>query len=255
MNAAVATARPASHSVAAPVAATAPALVRIEGLHKVYGAGDTFVHALRGVDLTLREGEFVAVMGSSGSGKSTFMNMLGALDRPTEGRYWFRGVDVGPLGRDERALLRRHYLSFVFQSFNLLPRTTALENVELPLIYRGVRKAARRKRAMEMLAMVGLADRADHTPAQLSGGQQQRVAIARALTADPALILADEPTGNLDSARSAEIMELLVRLQRERGLTIAMVTHEPEMAAYAGRVLWFEDGLVKRDGTPAEVLG
>lgn len=229
-------------------------LLKTVDLHKVYGSGDTAVHALKGVDLTLYEGEFVAVMGASGSGKSTFMSLLGALDRPTRGECWFMGVDIACLTRDQRALFRRHYLGFVFQSFNLLARMTALENVELPLIYRGESRRVRKEKAAMTLDLVGLGDRIGHTPAQLSGGQQQRVAIARALVTEPDLILADEPTGNLDSARSAEVMELLVQLQRKRNLSIVMVTHERDMAAYTHRVIWFTDGVVERDGSAAEVL-
>jgi len=232
----------------------APSLVEMIGVSKVYGRGEAAVWALAGVDLAIHEGQFVAVMGASGSGKSTCMNILGGLDHPTQGRYLFRGVDVGNLDRDQLALLRRHYIGFVFQSFNLLSRTTALENVTLPLLYLGVKRRERRERALAVLDLVGLSDRANHTPAQLSGGQMQRVAIARALVSEPSVILADEPTGNLDSKRSAEIMELLVRLNAERGITIALVTHEPEMAAYAQRVLWFSDGELLKDGTPAEVL-
>ncbi|HSC89259.1 MAG TPA: ABC transporter ATP-binding protein [Polyangiaceae bacterium] len=222
-------------------------LIRLERVTKIYGEGDSEVRALAGVDLEIEAGEFVAVMGASGSGKSTCMNMLGCLDKPTSGSYWFRGVDVAQLTRDELALLRRHYLGFVFQGFNLLPRTPARENVELPLVYRGVRGAERHERAMGALRDVGLAGREEHTPAQLSGGQQQRVAIARAIVTNPKLLLADEPTGNLDSARKAEIMDLLVALNRERGITISMVTHEPDMAAYASRIVAFRDGLVESD--------
>lgn len=222
-------------------------LVHLRGVTKVYGQGDSEVRALAGVDLTIRRGEFVAVMGASGSGKSTCMNMLGCLDTPTAGAYYFRGVNVAHLSRDELALLRRHYLGFVFQGFNLLPRTPAHENVELPLVYRGVRRAERRERAQKALADVGLSGREKHTPAELSGGQQQRVAIARAIVTNPSLLLADEPTGNLDSARKAEIMDLLVALNRERGITIAMVTHEREMASYASRIVAFKDGLIESD--------
>jgi len=238
-----------------PLSDTASApLISLQGITKVYGSGAAEVRALDGVDLTIRDGEFVAVMGSSGSGKSTCMNILGALDTPTSGVYRFNGVDVAHLSRDQRALLRRHYIGFVFQSFNLLKRTSALENVELPLVYRGVGKRERRVRSMEALALVGLADRASHTPAELSGGQQQRVAIARALVTNPSVLFADEPTGNLDSKRSAEIMDFLATLNAERDLTVVMVTHEPELAEWAKRVLWFSDGQVLEDGTPAEVL-
>jgi len=222
-------------------------LISLRGVTKIYGSGDSEVRALAGVDLDIEEGEFVAVMGASGSGKSTCMNMLGCLDTPTGGSYFFRGVDVAHLSRDELALLRRHYLGFVFQGFNLLPRTPAHENVELPLVYRGVKRAERRERAARALADVGLRGRENHTPAELSGGQQQRVAIARAIVTNPSLLLADEPTGNLDSARKAEIMELLVALNRERGITIAMVTHEKDMAEYATRIVSFKDGLIEDD--------
>jgi ABC-type lipoprotein export system ATPase subunit len=214
---------------------------------KVYGMGEAEVRALDGIDLVIHRGEFVAVMGASGSGKSTCMNIVGCLDSPTSGHYLFHGVDVGKLNANQLALLRRHYIGFVFQGFNLLARTSALENVELPLIYRRIPKAERRERAMEALRAVGLADREKHTPAELSGGQQQRVAIARALASDPSLLLADEPTGNLDTARSAEIMELLVQLNDDRGITIAMVTHEPEMVEYAKRVVVFRDGRILED--------
>jgi putative ABC transport system ATP-binding protein len=212
------------------------------------------VRALAGVDITIRAGEFTAVMGPSGSGKSTCMNIIGALDTPTSGHYRFRGVEVGGLDRDQLALLRRHELGFIFQSFNLLARTSALDNVMLPLVYQGLPRRERVERARAALSQVGLADRAHHGPAELSGGQQQRVAIARALASEPAVILADEPTGNLDSARSAEIMDLLAQLNADRGLTILVVTHEPEMAAWARRVLWFSDGRVAHDGPPSEVL-
>lgn len=221
--------------------------VELRGVTKVYGSGEAAVAALCGVDLRIATGEFVAMMGPSGSGKSTCMNILGCLDTPSDGSYRFRGVDAGALSRGERALLRRHYLGFVFQGFNLLARTSALENVELPLIYRGMPVAERRARARQALHDVGLDGRETHTPAELSGGQQQRVAIARAIVADPTLLLADEPTGNLDSARSREIMELMTALNRERGLTVVMVTHEPDMAAYASRVVHFLDGQVDVD--------
>jgi putative ABC transport system ATP-binding protein len=226
-------------------------VVEFQRVSKIYGQGDAEVRALDGVDLSIAPGEFVAIMGSSGSGKSTTMNIIGCLDVPTEGTYLFRGVDVGELDADQRALLRRHYIGFVFQGFNLLARTTALENVELPLVYRRVPAKARRARALEALETVGLADRAEHTPAELSGGQQQRVAIARALVCDPSLLLADEPTGNLDSARKAEIAELLVKLNRERDITIALVTHEPDMSVYAERVILFKDGHIVGQELPA----
>ena len=225
-------------------------LIELRQVTKVYGQGTAAMQALGGVDLRIRQGEFVAVMGPSGSGKSTAMNILGCLDTPTTGSYWFKGLEVGGLTRDQRALLRRHYLGFVFQGFNLLSRTTALENVELPLIYRRTPAAERHRSAREALAAVGLTGWERHTPAELSGGQQQRVAIARALVTDPAVVLADEPTGNLDSARGREIMDLLTALNRERGITIVMVTHEPDMAAYAGREVHFRDGLVERRRQP-----
>ncbi len=230
------------------------ALLELRGVTKIYGHGEAEVRALQGIDLTIDEGEFVAIMGSSGSGKSTCMNILGCLDAPTGGRYRFRGVEVGSLSADQRALLRRHYLGFVFQSFNLLARTSALENVEMPLVYRGIRRAERRQLSMRALDLVGLRDRARHGPSELSGGQQQRVALARALVTNPQTLFADEPTGNLDSKRSAEILELLSALNREQGITIVMVTHEPEFAVYAKRVLWFRDGWIVKDGRPDEVL-
>ncbi|MCC7536367.1 MAG: ABC transporter ATP-binding protein [Deltaproteobacteria bacterium] len=222
-------------------------LIELRDVERVYGKAETEVKALAGVNLVIEEGEFVAVMGASGSGKSTCMNILGCLDVPTGGEYRFRGVDVRTLSRDQLALLRRHYLGFVFQGFNLLARTSALENVELPLVYRGISARERRARAMGALDRVGLLGREKHTPAELSGGQQQRVAIARAIVSDPKLVLADEPTGNLDSVKSVEIMELLTRLNRGHGITIVMVTHEPEMAAFASRRVHFRDGRVERD--------
>lgn len=227
-------------------------LVELQGVTKVYGSGTAAMQALRGVDLRIDEGEFVAVMGPSGSGKSTCMNILGCLDTPTEGRYLFRDVAVGSLSRDERALLRRHHLGFVFQGFNLLNRTSALENVELPLIYRGIKAAERHSRASRALAAVGLAGWEHHTPGELSGGQQQRVAIARAIVTEPAVLLADEPTGNLDTARSLEIMELLTDFNRNQGITIIMVTHEQDMARFARRVVQFRDGLVAADQNNGE---
>jgi putative ABC transport system ATP-binding protein len=224
---------------------TAAPLIALERVTKIYGAGQAAVHALRGIDLDVIQGEFVAIMGPSGSGKSTAMNILGCLDVPTGGTYRFGGVDVGSLTRNQRALLRRYYLGFVFQGFNLLNRTSALENVELPLIYGGLPPSERRARAREALRAVGLTGWERHTPGELSGGQLQRVAIARAIVTEPSVLLADEPTGNLDSARGREIMELLVRLNRERGLTVLMVTHEAEMAGYAGRIIHFRDGLIE----------
>jgi putative ABC transport system ATP-binding protein len=226
---------------------TSSPLIAFDKVQKVYGEGAGLVRALAGVDLSIARGEFVAIMGPSGSGKSTAMNILGCLDQPTGGRYLFAGVDVTALGRDERALLRRNFLGFVFQGYNLLARTTAIENVELPLIYRGTPRRERHERAVEALHQVGLKGREHHTPAQLSGGQQQRVAIARAIVTDPLVLLADEPTGNLDTARSHEIMELLTRLNAERGLTIIMVTHEPDMAAFAQRTVRFVDGHIESD--------
>jgi putative ABC transport system ATP-binding protein len=226
--------------------ASAP-LIRLRGVGRVYGHGQAAVHALRDVDLDIARGEFVAVMGPSGSGKSTVMNLIGCLDTPTAGAYLFEGVPVHRMTRNQRALLRRHQLGFVFQGFNLLPRTSAQENVELPLLYRGADAATRHARAREALASVGLAGWERHTPGELSGGQQQRVAIARALVTDPVVLLADEPTGNLDSQRSREIMELLRALNTDRGITIVMVTHEPDMAAYAGRVVRFVDGRIASD--------
>jgi putative ABC transport system ATP-binding protein len=222
-------------------------LVELRGVTKVYGSGESEVRALAGADLRISDGEFVAVMGASGSGKSTCLNMLGCLDVPTDGQYLFRGVDVGKLDMDQLALLRRHYLGFVFQGFNLLARTSAVENVELPLIYRRVPAGERRRRAMRALEDVGLSDRANHTPAELSGGQQQRVAIARAIVTEPEMLLADEPTGNLDSARKVEIMKLLVALNETRGITIVMVTHEPDMSEFVSRVVIFKDGVVESD--------
>ena len=228
----------------------APRLVELRGVTKVYGSGAAAMRALDGVELAIGAGEFVAVMGPSGSGKSTAMNILGCLDTPSAGSYRFRGLPVERLSRDERALLRRGHLGFVFQGFNLLNRTTALENVELPLIYRRVPRAERHARARRALAQVGLAGWETHTPGELSGGQQQRVAIARAMVTEPSLLLADEPTGNLDSARSHEIMALLTGLNRDQGITILMVTHEAAMAAYAGRVIQFLDGRVTSDSRP-----
>jgi len=228
----------------APV--TPPPLIEFRNVSRVYGMGEAEVRALDGVSLTIAAGEFVAIMGPSGSGKSTAMNIIGCLDRPSSGDYLFNGTEVGRLGQDGRALLRRNFLGFVFQGFNLLSRTSALENVELPLIYKGVPRLEREARARAALEKVGLAGRWDHQPSQLSGGQQQRVAIARALAGDPMIILADEPTGNLDTTRSREIMDLLVALNRE-GITIVMVTHEEDMAAFASRLVVFVDGHLARD--------
>jgi ABC-type antimicrobial peptide transport system, ATPase component len=223
-------------------------LIELQGVTKVYGTGQAAMVALRGIGLQIEEGEFVAVMGPSGSGKSTCMNILGCLDTPTEGNYRFKGIEVGRMTRNQRTRLRRFYLGFVFQGYNLLNRTSALENVELPLMYRGVPAGLRRKRALEALDTVGLSEWKSHTPGELSGGQQQRAAIARGIVTEPAVLLADEPTGNLDTARSREIMDLLTALNCDRGITIVMVTHEPEMAGYAKRIIRFLDGLVESDG-------
>jgi putative ABC transport system ATP-binding protein len=222
-------------------------MIELQAVSKVYGKGQAAMQAMKGVNLRVEEGEFIAIMGSSGSGKSTCMNILGCLDTPTAGRFLFKGHDVGALSRDQRALLRRHYLGFVFQGFNLLNRTTALENVELPLIYRGMPKKARRRIALDALDAVGLKAWQNHTPSELSGGQQQRVAIARAIVTEPDVLLADEPTGNLDTVHSREIMDLLTSFNRERGITIVMVTHEPDMAVYANRIVRFVDGVVAPD--------
>ncbi len=236
----------AGGSAGTPVMVGLP-LIRLRGVTKVYGEGSTAFNALKGVDLDIQAGEFVAIMGPSGSGKSTAMNTLGCLDTPTSGEYLFQGVHVERLQRDQRARLRRRFLGFVFQGFNLLARTSALENVELPLIYRGESAAARHALAAKALASVGLAGWEHHTPSELSGGQQQRVAIARAIVTEPAVLLADEPTGNLDTQRSKEIMELLWRLNVDFGITVLMVTHEPDMAAYAKRMVRFVDGVVESD--------
>jgi len=222
-------------------------LIRLSGITKTYGKGRAAFQALQGVDLDIDSGEFVAVMGPSGSGKSTAMNILGCLDVPSSGVYLFQGVHVERLSRNQRALLRRYFLGFVFQGFNLLARTTAVENVELPLIYRGESADARHAAASSALAQVGLAGWEHHAPSELSGGQQQRVAIARALVTQPAVLLADEPTGNLDTHTSLEIMELISGLNREAGITVLMVTHEAEMAAFANRIVHFVDGRVARD--------
>ncbi len=228
-------------------------LIKLQGVTKVYGKGPAAMHALRGIELRIGQGEFVAVMGPSGSGKSTCMNILGCLDTPSAGAYLFEGVDVSKLSRDQRALLRRNYLGFVFQGYNLLNRTSALENVELPLIYGRTPLAERRVRALRALEAVGLTGWETHTPSELSGGQQQRVAIARAIVTEPRVLLADEPTGNLDSARSREIMEVLIRFNRELGITIAMVTHDAHMAAYAQRIVRFLDGVIESEEQNGEV--
>jgi putative ABC transport system ATP-binding protein len=220
-------------------------LIELRGITKVYGQGNTAFQALKGVDLTIDQGDFVAIMGPSGSGKSTAMNLLGCLDTPTTGEYRFHGVPVQSLARDERARLRRRFFGFVFQGFHLLARTTAQENVELPLVYRGEPAAQRHAAARRALQAVGLEGWEHHTPAELSGGQQQRVAIARAIVTEPQVLLADEPTGNLDSQRSHEIMELIQRLNREFGITVLMVTHEHDIAAFARRIVHFRDGVVE----------
>jgi putative ABC transport system ATP-binding protein len=232
----------------------APPLIALRGVSKVYGSGDAMVRALDGIDLTIEAGEFVAIMGASGSGKSTAMNIIGGLDTPTAGTYRFKGVDVNRLTRDRRALLRRRWIGFVFQGYNLLPRTSAIENVELPLVYKGLAAAERRRLALQALARVGLESRAHHVPSALSGGQQQRVAIARAIVGRPAVIMADEPTGNLDSARSREIMALLARFNRDDGVTIVMVTHEPDMATWARRQVQFSDGRIVGDTVQREAV-
>jgi putative ABC transport system ATP-binding protein len=229
-------------------------VIQFEGVHKIYDLGEIQVHALRGLDVTIRRGEFVAIMGASGGGKSTFMNLVGGLDRPTKGLYKLDGVDVSTLNKAEMAGIRNRKLGFVFQGFNLLSRTTALENVELPALYARLSPAERIERAREALRIVGLADREHHYPSQLSGGQQQRVAIARALMNRPSILLADEPTGNLDSRTSVEIMGIFQRLNRERGITLVLVTHEPDIAEYAQRVITFRDGKIRRDERVAHPL-
>ena len=230
-----------------PSPTSADALIELKGITKTYGKGDAAFQALRGVDLTIRRGEFVAIMGPSGSGKSTLMNLLGCLDQPTSGHYGYEGIAVESLDADQRSLLRRHAFGFIFQGFNLLARTSALENVELPLIYRGVPQRERHALAAGALAAVGLPNKLRNTPAELSGGQQQRVAIARAIVTSPVTLFADEPTGNLDTRTTAEIMELLTRLNEENGITILLVTHEDEVAEYAGRVVVVKDGLIETD--------
>jgi putative ABC transport system ATP-binding protein len=228
---------------------TQETLIQLRGLTKTYGTGDAAFHALRGVDLEIRRGEFLAVMGPSGSGKSTLMNLLGCLDSPTSGSYNFKGIEVENLNKDQRSLIRRHALGFIFQGFNLLARTSALENVELPLLYRGYSRKERHDRAREALARVGLLNKERNTPAELSGGQQQRVAIARAIVTRPDTLFADEPTGNLDSKTTHEIMELLDRLNAEQGISIIMVTHEEDVASHAKRVIHVIDGLISEDTT------
>jgi putative ABC transport system ATP-binding protein len=222
-------------------------LIEFKVVTKFYGEGYASMQALRGIDIFIDKGEFVAIMGPSGSGKSTCMNIIGCLDTPTSGTYTFKGIEVGQLTRNQRALLRRYYIGFVFQGYNLLNRTSALENIELPLIYRGVPAIERRERALNAMDTVGLRGWESHTPGELSGGQQQRVAIARAIVTEPAVLLADEPTGNLDTARSREIMELLTSLNRNHGITIIMITHEPDMATNATRIIHFLDGLIASD--------
>jgi putative ABC transport system ATP-binding protein len=228
-------------------AVEAEPVIELDHIHKTYSMGDVEVHALRGVFLTIRQGEFVAIMGASGSGKSTTMNIIGCLDHPTRGTYVLDGQDVSQLSKDERADIRSQKIGFVFQGFNLLSRTSAIENVELPMLYAGLDSQERQKRAKEALAAVGLVGREQNHPNQLSGGQQQRVAIARALVNQPSLILADEPTGNLDSRTSIEVMEIFQRLNREQGITLVLVTHEPDIAQYAQRVVVFKDGRIQKD--------
>lgn len=222
-------------------------LIELHAITKVYGRGDAAFQALRGIDLTIRKGDFVAIMGPSGSGKSTLMNLLGCLDTPTSGQYLYQDIAVETLDADQRSLLRRHALGFVFQGFNLLSRTSALENVELPMIYRGIPRVERHRLATEALASVGLPNKLRNTPAELSGGQQQRVAIARAIVTSPSTLFADEPTGNLDSKTTVEIMELLTRLNTERGITVLLVTHEEDVAAYARRTILVKDGMIESD--------
>ncbi len=227
------------------MANSAQPLIKLEGIKKSYGEGEALTYALRGIDLEIYEGEFVSIMGSSGSGKSTMMNIIGCLDSPSEGKYFFEGVDVGSLTRAQVSLLRRNFMGFIFQGFNLLARTSAVENVELPLVYRGMGAKERRAKALDALEKVGLSHVASHQPSQLSGGQQQRVAIARALASDPLVILADEPTGNLDTKNSIEVMKLLRKFNDE-GITVIMVTHEPDMAAFTKKIVTFRDGMIEK---------
>jgi putative ABC transport system ATP-binding protein len=251
---------PKSTPASAVAGAESVPTIRLENIHKTYDLGEIQVHALRGISMEIQPGEFVAVMGSSGSGKSTLMNIIGCLDKPTRGQYYLDGKDVSGLTKNELAKIRSHKIGFVFQQFNLLSRTSALENVELPTIYAGTPVAERERRAQEALNRVGLADRSGHFPSQLSGGQQQRVAIARALVNSPSLLLADEPTGNLDSRTSIEIMEILQNLNDDHGLTVVIVTHEPDIAQFAKRALEFRDGKMKKDvliqrrSTASEIL-
>ena len=234
-----------------PASTWAGEVVRLEQVHRIYHSGEIVVHALRGISLSVAQGEMVAIMGPSGSGKSTLMNIIGCLDRPTRGQYWLGGTDVSTLSRDELADVRNKRIGFVFQSLNLVPRTSALENVALPLVYAGVPTGEQLRRAREALAAVNLSNRETSLPSQLSGGQQQRVAIARALVCNPAILIADEPTGSLDSRSSLEVMEILQRLNRERGLTTLLVTHEPDIARHARRLVSIRDGRVGHD-TPVE---
>ncbi len=234
-------------SLSVPPGQSPETVIKLDHVHKTYTMGDVEVHALRGISLEIKQGEFVAIMGTSGSGKSTTMNIVGCLDRPTKGTYILDGQDVSSMSKDERADIRNRKLGFVFQGFNLLSRTSAMENVELPMLYAGVETGERHRRAMEALAAVGLKGRERNHPNQLSGGQQQRVAIARSLVNQPALILADEPTGNLDSRTSVEVMEIFQRLNREQGITLILVTHESDISEYADRVIVFKDGRIKKD--------
>jgi putative ABC transport system ATP-binding protein len=245
---------PAYSGAVAEAPIQAPPAIEVRDLHKTYNLGEVQVHALRGVSLSVQRGEFVAIMGASGSGKSTFMNLIGCLDRPTRGAYYLDGKDVSTVSKRERSRIRNRKVGFVFQGFNLLPRTSALENAELPLLYAGIGRRERMERANEVLLAVGLGGRERHHPSQLSGGQQQRVAIARALINNPSILLADEPTGNLDTRTSVEIMEIFQRLNQERHLTILLVTHEGDIARYSHRMVTFRDGRVQRDSPVADRL-